>query len=160
MCLIAAGTDGSDDHVDHPVLEEVLGALEAVGVAAREAGTALAMFVDELQYVEEEQLAALITALHRVAQRQLPIVLVGAGLPQLRGLPVLHLPIADMPAARMRESPGPGRVSTIEAIARALRFLEGPEGDAAAAQLERLFAVAVERAAATGRNVLAPPEPP
>jgi DTW domain-containing protein YfiP len=41
-------------------------------------------------------------------------------------------------------------VSTIEAIARALRLLEG---DAAAAPLEALFAVAVERAAATGRHV-------
>lgn len=43
------------------------------------------MFIDELQYVREEQLAALITALHRTAQRKLPVVLVGAGLPQLRG---------------------------------------------------------------------------
>jgi hypothetical protein len=43
------------------------------------------MFLDELQYVEEEQLAALITSLHRAAQRRLPVVLVGAGLPQLRG---------------------------------------------------------------------------
>ena len=59
--------------------------LETVGHAAQKAGTALALFVDELQYVEEEQLAALITALHRAAQRHLPIVLVGAGLPQLRG---------------------------------------------------------------------------
>jgi len=59
--------------------------LETVGLAAQKAGTALALFVDELQYVEEEQLAALITALHRAAQRHLPIVLVGAGLPQLRG---------------------------------------------------------------------------
>jgi hypothetical protein len=40
---------------------------------------------DELQYVEEEQLAALITALHRTAQRRMPVVMVGAGLPQLRG---------------------------------------------------------------------------
>jgi hypothetical protein len=59
--------------------------LEAAGAAAKGAGTALVLFVDELQYVEEEQLAALITALHRAAQRQLPVVLVGAGLPQLRG---------------------------------------------------------------------------
>jgi DTW domain-containing protein len=63
-------------------------------------------------------------------------------LPQLRGLPVLHLPIAEMPAARMRESPGPGRVSTIEAIARALRLVEG---HAPAAALEALFAKAVQR---------------
>jgi hypothetical protein len=59
--------------------------LEAAGLAAKEAGTALAMFIDELQYVEEDELAALITALHRIAQRGLPVVLVGAGLPQLRG---------------------------------------------------------------------------
>jgi tRNA-uridine aminocarboxypropyltransferase len=60
----------------------------------------------------------------------------------LRGLPVLRLPDAPMPAARMRESPGPGRVSTIEAIARALRVIEG---DALAKPLETLFSVAVER---------------
>ena len=58
--------------------------LLAAGTAAREAGTALSLFVDELQYVNEHELAALITALHRAAQRQSPVVLVGAGLPQLR----------------------------------------------------------------------------
>jgi len=59
--------------------------IEVVGAAAQKAGTALALFIDELQYVPEEELAALITALHRAAQRRLPVVLVGAGLPQLRG---------------------------------------------------------------------------
>ena len=58
--------------------------LEAAGLAAREAETALALFVDELQYVEEEELAALIISLHRTSQRRLPVVMVGAGLPQLR----------------------------------------------------------------------------
>jgi DTW domain-containing protein YfiP len=69
-------------------------------------------------------------------------------LPAVRGLPVLRLPDAPMAAARLRASPGPGQVSTIEAIARALRLLEG---EAAAVPLERLFDVAVERARATGR---------
>lgn len=59
--------------------------LEVVGAAARSADTALAIFIDELQYVEEDQLAALITALHRCAQGRMPVLLVGAGLPQLRG---------------------------------------------------------------------------
>ena len=69
---------------DNGDLEHDLQALlEVVGEAARVGETALAMFVDELQYVEESQLAALITALHRSSQRQLPVVLVGAGLPQL-----------------------------------------------------------------------------
>ncbi len=58
---------------------------EAAGAAAQAGRTALAIFIDELQDVEEEELASLITALHRAAQRQLPVVLVGAGLPQLRG---------------------------------------------------------------------------
>ena len=71
----------------------------------------------------------------------------------LRGLPTLRLPDDDAGApsvARMRESPGAGRVSTIEAIARALRLLEG---DAAAAPLEELFARAVAAAGALGRRV-------
>lgn len=59
--------------------------LKAAGEAAKAADTALVLFIDELQYVPENELAALITALHRTNQRQLPIVLVGAGLPQLRG---------------------------------------------------------------------------
>ena len=57
----------------------------AVGEAARERGTAVVLAVDELQYVPEEQLAALISALHRASQRQLPVTLVAAGLPQLLG---------------------------------------------------------------------------
>lgn len=59
--------------------------LELVGDAARERDTAAVLFIDELQYVPEQQLAALITALHRCAQKQLPITLVAAGLPQLVG---------------------------------------------------------------------------
>lgn len=60
--------------------------LEQIGYAARKAGTAVVLFVDEMQYVAQRELAALIMALHRCAQRRLPVILVGAGLPQLRGL--------------------------------------------------------------------------
>jgi len=71
---------------DNGDLEHDLAALfEVVGEAARAADTALVIFIDELQYVAEDQLAALITALHRAAQRKLPITIIGAGLPQLRG---------------------------------------------------------------------------
>lgn len=71
---------------DNGDLEHDLQALlEAVGEAAKAADTALILFVDELQYVPEEQLASLITALHRCAQQQVPVMLVGAGLPQLPG---------------------------------------------------------------------------
>ena len=71
---------------DNGDLEHDLQALlEVVGGAAQKADTALVLFVDEMQYVKEDELAALITALHRCAQRRLPITLIGAGLPQLPG---------------------------------------------------------------------------
>ncbi len=59
--------------------------LEACCTAARNAGSGLLLFIDELQYVAEDQLAALIVALHRCPQHQLPLALFEAGLPQLRG---------------------------------------------------------------------------
>lgn len=71
-------------------------------------------------------------------------------LPGLRGLPVLRLPDLAAPRERMRASPGHGLVSTIEAIARALRLLEG---DAPAEALERLFDRAVASARSTGRSI-------
>jgi AAA ATPase domain len=59
--------------------------LAAAATAARERDTALVLFLDELQYVAEDQLGALISALHSAAQAELPVTLVGAGLPQLLG---------------------------------------------------------------------------
>ena len=57
-----------------------------VGRAAKAANTAIVLFIDEIQYVNSEQFASLISALHRCSQLKLPMTLVGAGLPQLRGL--------------------------------------------------------------------------
>ncbi len=57
--------------------------LVAVGKAAHSGGTALVLFIDELQYVPEDQLASLIGALHATAQAQLPVTMMAAGLPQL-----------------------------------------------------------------------------
>jgi hypothetical protein len=87
---------------DNGDLEQDLQALlETAGLAARAAATALAIFIDELQYVEEAQIAALISGLHRVAQKNLPVVLVGAGLPQLRG----RMGIAKSYAERLFDFP-------------------------------------------------------
>jgi DTW domain-containing protein len=67
----------------------------------------------------------------------------------VRGLPVLHVPDdGSRVVARLRAAPAPGMVSTLEAIARALRLLDG---DAIAAPLEQLYDLAVERARVTGR---------
>ena len=57
--------------------------LQSCGEAARASETTLTLAIDELQYVDNDQLGALIAALHRAAQLQLPVTLVGAGLPQL-----------------------------------------------------------------------------
>jgi predicted transcriptional regulator len=97
---------------DNGDLEHDLQALlEAVGAAAQKAGTALVLFIDELQYVREEELAALITALHRTAQRRLPVVLAGAGLPQLRG----RMGQAKSYAERLFEFPQIGALAPPEA---------------------------------------------
>ena len=57
-----------------------------IGQAAKAANTVLVIFIDELQYVKQDQFAVLISALHRCAQLKLPLTLVGAGLPQLLSL--------------------------------------------------------------------------
>ena len=72
--------DSGDLEIDLPNL------FVAVGEAAAERGTAIAVFIDEVQYLKQKELGALIMAMHRVQQRQLPIVLIGAGLPILPGL--------------------------------------------------------------------------
>ena len=59
--------------------------MAAVGHAAAERKTAVVLFIDELQYVPEAQLSALITALHSANQEQFPITMLAAGLPQLVG---------------------------------------------------------------------------
>jgi hypothetical protein len=114
--------------------------LEAFGEAARTADTALVLFIDELQYVPEDQLAALITALHRCAQRQLPVILVGAGLPQLRGrtgeaksyaerlfdFPEVG-PLAGVPAERAIRKPVEDQGAAIEPAALA-RIIEQTHG--------------------------------
>ncbi len=59
--------------------------IQILGEVAREHNTVIALFIDELQYVEEKHLAALITSLHRANQFQLPVTLFAAVLPQLLG---------------------------------------------------------------------------
>lgn len=57
-----------------------------VGEAARAADRAVGIFIDEVQYLQRDELGALIGALHQVGQKGLPIVVFGAGLPQLAGI--------------------------------------------------------------------------
>lgn len=72
--------DSGDLEADLPEL------FAAVGEAAQARGIAVAIIVDEIQYLSETEMSALIMSIHKVSQRQLPLLLVGAGLPQLVGL--------------------------------------------------------------------------
>ena len=74
---------GSADSGD---LENDLSALlVALGEAAKSMGMAVVLTIDELQYLSETELSALIMAVHRLSQQSLPVIVVGAGLPQLVG---------------------------------------------------------------------------
>ena len=60
--------------------------LQTVGEAAADRKRAIALCIDEIQYLHEKEFGALIMALHRISQRRLPLALIAAGLPQVRGL--------------------------------------------------------------------------
>ena len=72
--------DSGDLESDLPVL------LEAIAEAAQARGTIISIIIDELQYLSEKEFSALIMAIHKISQKQLPLVLIGAGLPQVVGL--------------------------------------------------------------------------
>jgi len=72
--------DSGDLEIDLPNL------FVAVAEAAEERKSAVAVLIDEVQYFNQKELGALIMAMHKLQQRQLPLVLLGAGLPILPGL--------------------------------------------------------------------------
>jgi AAA ATPase domain len=57
-----------------------------LGRTAKAKSTGLAFFIDEVQFVDEVEFRALISALHRAAQKSLPLIVAAAGLPQIPGL--------------------------------------------------------------------------
>jgi len=85
---------------------------QAVGDAIKKKNTAFILLVDELQYAKKEQLAALIVALHKCQQWQLPVMLVGAGLPQLVG----NAGNAKSYAERMFDFPEIGKLDRAAAL--------------------------------------------
>lgn len=102
--------DSGDLGIDLPNL------FVAVAEAALERKRAVAVFIDEVQYFNQMELGALIMAMHKVQQRQLPLVLLGAGLPILPGLAGESKSYAE----RLFNFPGIGALSEDDA-AKALR---------------------------------------
>lgn len=76
-----AGTADSG-HLETDLPEVLL----AVAHAAKAAGSAVALVIDEVQYLSRDDLAALIVSIHKINQKSLPFIVFGAGLPQLAAL--------------------------------------------------------------------------
>jgi hypothetical protein len=109
--------DSGDLEIDLPNL------FIAIGEAAAEQNSAVAIFIDEIQYFNRTELGALIVAMHKMQQRQLPVVLLGAGLPILPGL----AGDAKSYAERLFSFPDIGALSAADS-ARALQEPSGTFG--------------------------------
>ena len=96
-----------------------------VGDTAKAAGTAWTLLIDEIQYLTQQELAALIVAIHRINQKRLPILLFGAGLPQVAALSG----DAKSYAERLFDFPGIGPLTSTEAQ-EAIRQPIEEEGEA------------------------------
>lgn len=72
--------DSGDMEIDLPNL------FAAVAEAAKERRAVVAILIDEIQYLRPSELSALIMAMHKMQQRQSPLLLIGAGLPILPGM--------------------------------------------------------------------------
>lgn len=121
--------DSGDIEIDLPNL------LVAVGEAADERSCAVAVLIDEIQYFNQKELGALIMAMHKIQQKQLPLLLLGAGLPILPGLAGESKSYAE----RLFNFPNVGALSEEEA-ARALREPAHAAGvEFAPAALQEIF---------------------
>src|SRR3954447_8507771 len=113
--------DAAEGLADSGALDEDLtDLLVALGEAAREHDSGVVFLFDEVQFLTTAELEALIAALHKTVQRQLPITLVGAGLPQLPRL----AGEAKSYAERLFEFPMIGQLSEHEATEAILRPVE------------------------------------
>ncbi|HOX26878.1 MAG TPA: ATP-binding protein [Candidatus Krumholzibacteria bacterium] len=123
--------DSGNLEVDLPAL------FVTVGQAAKAADSSVAILVDEVQYLGEADLRALIVAFHAIAQRGLPVLMFGAGLPQVAALSGE----AKSYAERLFEFPSVGPLGTAaarQAIDQPVRS-EGAEISADA--LDRIVSV-------------------
>lgn len=108
----AGAADSGDLEADLPNV------FTAVAEAAQERGAGVAILIDEVQYLGKQELSALVMAMHRMQQRLLPLVLVGAGLPILPAL----VGESKSYAERLLQFPAIGPLSEVDAE----RALQGP----------------------------------
>lgn len=107
--------DSGDIEIDLPEL------LVAIGEAAQDRGCFIAIIIDEIQYFNPKELGALIMGFHKLQQKQLPVILLGAGLPVLPGLAGQSKSYAE----RLFNFPEVGALSKSDAT----KALQGPAND-------------------------------
>ncbi len=78
--LVSGPADSGD------LASDLAGLFVELGEVARDHETGVFLTIDELHYVDEPTLSALVVGLHRAAQIGLPITIAGAGLPMLASL--------------------------------------------------------------------------
>ena len=84
---VSLSVDPETGTADSGILEFDLSDLFVrVGEAAKSADKAWTLLIDEVQYLSKGDLSALIVAIHRANQKNLPVIFFGAGLPQLAAL--------------------------------------------------------------------------
>ena len=84
---VSIAVDPEPGIADSGNLEYDLGELFVkIGEAAKASGKGWTLLIDEIQYLRSDDYAALIVAIHRVNQKNLPILFFGAGLPQVAAL--------------------------------------------------------------------------
>jgi GTPase SAR1 family protein len=81
ISLCVAPETGFADNGD--LTEDLRDLMVAIGTAAREEGTPITILLDEMQTLSKSDLHALLRATHLIQQMRLPILVFGAGLPQL-----------------------------------------------------------------------------
>jgi hypothetical protein len=84
LSLDVSPAEGFADHGNLTL--DMTDVLVAIGEAAKDHGTGLVMLFDEVQFLSQSQLEAVIQAIHKSVQRKLPVTFVGAGLPQIAEL--------------------------------------------------------------------------
>jgi AAA ATPase domain len=84
---VEIGVEAEPGVADSGDLENDLAEMfEVIGKAAQAAGKGWALLIDEVQYLGVDELAAVIVAVHRMSQRNLPVMVFAGGLPQIARL--------------------------------------------------------------------------
>lgn len=140
VSLPTGSADDEDAEASGDPARDITDLLVTLGSAAAELGRGVALMFDELQFAPIAPLGALVAGLHKVAQRDLPVTMVAAGLPQTRGVLAEAATysermfetrtvgaLTDHDARRALAEPAAAEQITItdDALTEAVRFTEG-----------------------------------